>query len=71
MIKKVLVDINNKTYLIKIDYEHFKNYMQCKKEEDVDIDIIGSFCDYVYMTKDVRISFANVDIPEWLENIFE
>ena len=45
--------------------------MQRKKEKDADIDIIGSFCDYVYMTKDVHISFANVDIPEWLENILE
>ena len=71
MTKKVLVDINNKTYLIKIDYEHLKNYMQREKEKDADIDIIGSFCDYVYITKDVHISFANVDIPEWLENIFE
>ena len=71
MTKKVLVDINDKTYLIKIDYEHLKNYMQRKKEKDADIDIIGSFCVYVYITKDVHISFANVDIPEGLENILE
>ena len=71
MTKKVSVNINGKTYLIKINYEHLKNYMQHEKEKDADIDIIGSFCDYVYITKDVRISFENIDIPEWLENIFE